>query len=135
MAFGAEVSPIPSLRIDAGYNHYFDLDTKQWNTDLLKDTDELTFGVEYDVTKMVEVSAGIQHTFYNQKEENYSDMNFNLSCTSVGFGVGVKVSDHVTVNASYFHSFYQDHTKPQTTGYSTYSRTNSVFGLGVDFTF
>lgn len=135
LAFGVEVNPLPFLRIDAGYNHYFDLDTKQWNTDLLKDTDELTFGVEYDVTKMVEISAGIQHTFYTQKEDNYSDMNFNLSCTSVGMGVGVKVSDHVTLNASYFHSFYKDHTKPQTTGFSTYSRTNSVFGLGVDFTF
>ena len=135
LAFGAEVTPLPYLRIDAGYNHYFDLDTKQWNTSLLKDTDEITFGVEFDITKKWEVSAGLQHTFYTQKEDNYSDMNFNLSCTSVGMGVGVKVSDHVTLNASYFHSFYKDHTKPQTTGFSTYSRTNSVFGLGVDFTF
>ena len=135
LAVGAQVSPIPSLRIDAGYNHYFDLDTKQWNSDLLKDTDEITFGVEYDVSKRVEVSAGLQHTFYNQKEANFSDMNFNLSCTSIGMGVGVKVTDNLTLNASYFVSNYKDHTKPQTTGYSTYKRTNSVFGLGVDFCF
>lgn len=51
LAFGAEISPLPFLRIDAGYNHYFDLDTKQWTTDLLKDTDELTFGVEYDLQR------------------------------------------------------------------------------------
>ncbi|MBR4802791.1 MAG: hypothetical protein IK041_08280 [Bacteroidales bacterium] len=135
LAFGAEVSPLPYLRIDAGYNHYFDLDTKQWNTDLLKDTDELTFGVEFDVTKRIEVSAGIQQTMYHQKEDNYSDMNFNLDCTSYGFGVGVKVSDNVTLNASYFTSRYKDHTKKQTTGYSIYSRTNTVFGIGVDFSF
>ena len=135
LAFGAEVSPLPYLRIDAGYNHYFDLDTKQWNTSLLKDTDEITFGVEFDVTKKFEVSAGLQHTFYNQKEDNYSDMNFNLSCTSFGFGVGYKVNENITLNASYFTSNYKDHTKPQTIGYSKYSRTNNVFGIGVDFTF
>lgn len=135
IAVGAEVSPIPSLRIDAGYNHYFDLDTKQWNTSLLKDTDELTFGVEYDITDRFEVSAGLQHTFYKQKEDNYSDMNFNLNCTSFGFGIGYKVTENVTLNASYFTSNYQDHTKPQTVGYSTYSRTNNVFGIGVDISF
>lgn len=135
LAFGAEVSPLPYLRIDAGYNHYFDLDTKQWNKDLLKDTDEITFGVEFDVSKRVEVSAGLQHTFYDQKEANFSDMNFNMSCTSVGMGVGVKVTDNLTLNASYFVSNYKDHTKPQTVGYSTYKRTNNVFGVGVDITF
>lgn len=135
LAFGAEISPVSSLRIDAGYNHYFDLDTKQWNKELLKDTDELTFGVEYDITKRWEVSVGIQHTFYHQKEDNYSDMNFNLNCTSLGFGVGYKVSDNVTLNASYFTSKYKDHTKAQTVGYSTYSRTNNVFGIGIDLTF
>ena len=135
LAFGVEVSPLPYLRIDAGYNHYFDLDTKQWNTDLLKDTDEITFGVEFDVTKKFEVSAGLQHTFYSQKEANYSDMNFNLDCTSLGLGIGYKVTENLTLNASYFTSFYQDHTKPQTVGYSTYSRTNNVFGVGVDITF
>ena len=81
------------------------------------------------------MSVGLQHTFYHQKEDNYSDMNFNLNCTSVGFGVGYKVSDMVTLNASYFTSNYQDHTKTQTVGYSKYSRTNNVFGLGIDICF
>ena len=90
---------------------------------------------KFDVTKKFEVSAGLQHTFYNQKEDNYSDMNFNLSCTSFGFGVGYKVNENITLNASYFTSNYKDHTKPQTIGYSKHSRTNNVFGIGVDFTF
>ncbi len=134
-AFGAMVRPVEKLRLNVGYNHYFDLDTKQWNKSLLKDTDEITFGVEYDITDRWEVSAGIQQTFYNQKEANYSDLSFNLNCFSYGFGVGFAITENLKLNAAYFASNYKDHTKTTTVGYTKYSRTNKVFGVGVDFTF
>jgi len=135
LSLGAQVTPFKKLRVSAGYNHYFDLDTKQWNSELLSDTDEITFGVEYDITDRLMVSAGLQNTFYNQKEANFSDISFVMDCLSVGFGIEVAVSEKVKLNAAYFTSNYRDHTKEMTVGYVRYTRTNNVFGLGVDISF
>ena len=132
---GAQVSPISKLRISAGYNHYFDLDTKQWNTDLLKDTDEITFGVEYDVTDRLTLSTGIQNTMYNQKEANYSDLSFIMDCFSIGAGAKIALTDNINLDVAYFRSSYKSHTKQQTIGYTQYKRTNFVLGLGIDVSF
>lgn len=136
LAVGVQVSPIEALRLNVGYHRYFDVDTKQWNDDLLDDTNELTFGVEYDLTDRVEVSAGYQKTMYDQSEANYSDLAFNLNSYSFGFGVGVKVSDKVKLNAAYFQTNYHDHTHTVENVSSTlYHRENRVFGVGVDVSF
>ena len=62
LTLGAQYSPIESLRINAGYHHYFDVDTKQWTKSEIGDSNEYLFGVEYDINKMFEVSAGGQLT-------------------------------------------------------------------------
>lgn len=136
IAVGAQVSPIESLRLNVGYHHFFDVDTKQWNSDLLHDTDEITLGAEYDITDRVEVSAGYQKTMYNQSEANYSDLSFNLDSYSFGLGVGVRVSDRVKLNAAYFQTNYKDHTRVvEGVSRTTYHRENRVAGIGIDFSF
>lgn len=135
LSVGAQVSPIEPLRLDVGYNHYFDLDTKQWDYSLVHDTDEITAGAEYDITDRVEVSAGWQKTIYSQKAANYSDLSFVLNSYSFGLGVGVKVSERVTLNAAYFQTNYHDHTVTTAAGATTYHRENRVVGVGVDLSF
>ena len=135
LAVGVQVTPIEKLRLNAGYHMYFDRDTRQWSKDLVKDTNELTFGAAYDLTDRIEVSAGYQKTMYDQSEANYSDLSFNLNSYSFGFGVGVKVTDKVKLNAAYFQTNYKDYTKTAAVNNITFHRENRVFGVGVDVNF
>lgn len=135
LAVGIQVTPIEKLRLNAAYHLFFDRDTRQWNKNLLKNTNEITLGAAYDLTNRVEVSAGYQKTMYDQSEANYSDLLFNLNNYALGFGVGVKVTDKVKLNAAYFYNQYKDHTQTTAVSNITFHRENSVFGLGVDVNF
>lgn len=140
LAVGVQVTPIEDLRIMAGYHRYFDEDTRQWSKSILDDTNEFTFGLEYDLTNRIELSGGLQRTLYYQEEENYSDLSFNLNSYSFGLGFGYKLTDKVKLNAAYFETIYKDHTKTvsMTSGIqnvTTFHRENRVFGIGIDVNF
>ena len=134
LTVGAQYSILPSLRINAGWHHYFDVDTKQYTKDMLGDSNEYLFGAEYDICKKLEVSAGMQRTEYDLKDAGMNDISFNVSSYSVGFGFGYQVSDKVKVNAAYFQTFYDDYNKAKDDKDVTnsFTRTNRVIGLGVD---
>lgn len=135
-AIGAQFMPTEALRLNVGYHHYFDMDTKQWTKDMVGNTNEIVFGAEYDISEMFEISAGLQRTIYDQTDLNISDMSFNMTSFCYGFGVGVRVSPSIKLNAAYFQTFYDDYTKTvPNQSVTTYSRTNRVIGLGIDISF
>lgn len=142
-AIGAQFMPTEALRLNVGYHHYFDMDTKQWTKDMVGNTNEIVFGAEYDISEMFEISAGLQRTIYDQTDLNISDMSFNMTSFCYGFGIGVRVSPSIKLNAAYFQTFYDDYNKTEyldpanTMVKSTtkYSRTNRVIGLGIDISF
>ncbi len=138
LTVGAQYELLPSLRVSAGWHHYFDVDTKQFTKDMLGDSNEYLFGAEYDICKSVQVSAGAQRTAYALKDAGMNDISFNVSSWSYGLGIGVKVSDKVKVNAAWFQTLYDDYdmtsgTAPAVTT-NSFTRTNRVIGLGVDLT-
>lgn len=138
LTVGAQYEILPSLRVSAGWHHYFDVDTKQYTKDMLGDSNEYLFGAEYDINSRIQVSAGGQRTAYALKDAGMSDISFNVSSWSFGLGVGVKVSDKVKVNAAYFQTLYDDYdmtegTAPAVTT-NSFTRTNRVLGIGVDLT-
>lgn len=138
LTVGAQYSLLPSLRISAGWHHYFDVDTKQYTKDMLSDTNEYLVGAEYDINKCWQVSAGAQKTQYGFKDAGMNDISFNVNSYSIGFGVGVQVSEKVKINAAYFQTIYSDYDKKeagsQGTVTNSFTRTNRVIGLGVDLT-
>ena len=135
-AIGAQFMPTEALRLNVGYHHYFDMDTKQWTKDMVGNTNEIVFGAEYDISEMFEISAGLQRTIYDQTDDNISDMSFNMTSFCYGFGIGVRVSPAIKLNAAYFQTFYDDYTKTvPNQSVTTYSRTNRVIGLGIDISF
>lgn len=135
-AIGAQFMPTEALRLNVGYHHYFDMDTKQWTKDMVGNTNEIVFGAEYDISEMFEISAGLQRTIYDQTDLNISDMSFNMTSFCYGFGIGVRVSPSIKLNAAYFQTFYDDYTKTvPNQSVTTYSRTNRVIGLGIDISF
>lgn len=140
LTIGAQYEILPSLRVMAGYHHYFDVDTKQYTKDMLSDTNEYLFGAEYDINKTVQISAGVQKTDYGFKDAFMNDISFNVSSYSFGFGAGVNVTKNVKVNVAYFQTNYEDYnmTQEPTAGMkvaNSFTRTNRVLGIGADITF
>lgn len=133
---GAQFIPAAGLRVNVGYNHYFDMDTRQWTKSMVHNTNEICAGVEYDINDMFEVGAGFQKTMFDQTDLNISDMSFNMSSYSYGLGVGVKVSPKIKLNVAYFQTIYDDWNKSLgNNAYTEYSRTNFVIGAGIDINF
>ncbi len=132
LTVGAQYEVTPSLRVMAGWHHYFDVDTKQYTKDMLSDSNEYLLGAEYDICDIVQVSAGAQRTTYGMKDAGMNDISFNVNSWSFGLGVGVKVSEKVKLNAAYFQTLYDDYNKTEAVVTNSFTRTNRVLGLGVD---
>lgn len=120
LSLGAQWSVIPQLRLNLGYNHYFDKDGHLYQnhqSKLKHDTNEYMFGAEYDVSKVVELRAGAQITRYGFSDDYMEDVSFNVNSHSLGFGVGIHLSDKVKLNVSYFQ-----------TNYDSYKRSTDDYG-------
>ena len=165
LTLGAQFEILPSLRVMAGYHHFFDKQTKQEGNaqDLLdKNTNEYLFGVEYDITKRIQASIGMQSTNYGLTDAYMKDMSFTTSSTSLGLGLGIQLSKKAKLNLAYFHTFYQTYEKESqdynnvsavvgaakgqpmadalvesgaVKGRDSFTRKNKVFGIGLDISF
>ena len=165
LTVGVQYEILPSLRVNAGYHHFFDKQARQ-DADshkLLKNnSNEYLLGVEYDINDRWQVSAGAQSTNYGMTDAYIKDMSFNVSSASVGLGLGVKLTERVKLNLAYFQTFYSTYDR-ETDDYNnlsrtvavaagekqakellqagalkgsdSFTRTNKVFGIGVDFKF
>ena len=143
-AIGYEI--LPTLRATVEYHYFFDKQAGMAGgkeKTLTGGTNEYLVGAEWDVTKIVTVSAGYQKTDYGLSDDFQSDVSFSCDSYAIGFGSAVKLSPKFTLNVAYFWSKYSDYTKKKDTGYNgmplpgtdVYSRTNKVFGIGVNFRF
>ncbi len=123
LTLGAQWSVIPSLRISAGWHHYFDKDAHQFENhqkDLGGDTNEYLLGAEYDINKMFQVSAGAQITDYKFTDNYMEDISFNVSSWSFGFGLGIQATKKIKVNVAYFQTNYGKYNR-QTNDYGNLS--------------
>lgn len=125
LTVGAQWNALPSLRISGGYHHYFDKDAHQYDNHqklLEGNTEEYLLGAEYDINKVVQVSAGAQITDYDFTDEYMQDVSFNVSSWSLGFGVGINLTKKLKLNVAYFQTFYGDYNRT-TNDYGNLSAT------------
>jgi long-subunit fatty acid transport protein len=116
LTLGAQWSIIPTVRVSAGWHHFFDKDARMHqdvNRHLDGDTNEYLFGAEWDVSKRFTVSAGGQRTVYGLSDEFMDDISFSVSSTSFGLGCSVKLSQSVKINLAYFWTNYQTYDRSQ----------------------
>ena len=142
-ALGYEILPV--LRATIEYHQFFDEDAGMANDKqkhLTGNTHEYLAGIEWDVHRIVTVSAGYQKTDYGLSDNYQSDISFSLDSYSIGLGAALKLTPKLTMNVAYFWTTYDDYTKVSENynglpiaGTDVYSRTNKVFGLGVDYRF
>lgn len=155
LTIGAEYEILPTLRASAGYHHYFDKSAKMAEVtaengikvgkqNFIKGgTNEYLAGVEWDVCKWAQLSAGTQFTRYNVGNEYQQDISFAVSSYSIGFGAGIKISPKLTFNIAYMLTNYENFEKASNFKLGaasipmkeTFTRTSKVFGVGVDYSF
>lgn len=149
LALGAQWEMTPGVRLNLGYHHFFDTDAHWYeHSEKLLDggTNEYLAGAEWDATKQLQVSGGVQFTRYGLTDQYMNDMSFVVNSWTFGLGVGYQVSNKVKLNAAYFQTNYEDYnmnTPEQTmsslgltipAGKNSFTRTNRVVGLGVELT-
>lgn len=140
LAVGAQWSVVPSVRINAGYHHFYDKQSVKYGDKqklLAHGTNEYLGGVEWDVADKLTVSGGFQITNYGMTDDYMSDLSFVVDSWSFGVGAKYKFNDKVAVNAAYFQTNYGDYdTKTTSTGMkNSFTRTNNVVGVGVEMNF
>lgn len=147
LTVGASYEILPVLRVSAGYHQFFDKDAKMAN-DKQKYIDhgsnEYLGGVEWDITRIIQVSGGFQRTVSGVTDNYQSDMSYSLSSWSFGVGAGVNITQKLKLNLAYFWTVYDDYTKnvanyanttPAVPGTDVFTRTSKVFGIGLDYSF
>lgn len=123
LTVGAQWSVLPTLRLNAGWHHYFDKNAHLYNNKqklLGGDTNEYLFGAEYDINKRFTVSGGTQVTRYQMTDEYMEDISFNVNSYSFGLGVGIHLNKKMTLNLAYFQTNYT-HYKRNTNNYNNLS--------------
>lgn len=165
LTIGAQYDILPSLRIMGGFHYYFDKQaTQEGNTQnyLKSGSRELLAGIEYDITKNIQISAGWQNTHFGTTDKYIRDVSFNVNSNSFGIGMGFQVAKQIKINVAYFHSVYGDYNRytddyngisntlatalndeqvesyiesGAISGSDIFTRKNKVFGIGFDFSF
>lgn len=141
LTLGAQWSVCPTVRINAGYHHFFDTDAHMYQHAEKKldgGTNEYLGGVEWDITKRLQVSGGLQFTRYQLTDDYMNDMSFVVNSYSFGFGLGYQINDMIKVNAAYFQTNYTDYEKVMSAEpliCDSFTRTSRVLGIGVDLKF
>lgn len=140
LALGAEYRLNDKVRFDGSFKTYFDKGARKYGQkeDLIDhNTFDICLGAEYDVHKLVTISASWQNTRFGLSDEYMNDLSFNLPSHSIGLGVRLHPSKLFNIDLGYMYSIYQDHTVNTTTaaGIKTdvYSRKNNVVGIGFNF--
>lgn len=142
----------PYLRATLEYHRFMDKGAEMaGGKEKLLDhgTNEYLAGLEWDVCKLLTLSAGYQLTDMGLSDNFQSDVAFSCSSYCVGFGGALNLGKGVKLNLAYMFTNYKNynmefvnkHAIPQVgevtsvMGSKIYKRTNQVFGLGVDYTF
>ena len=162
LTVGVSYEILPVLRASVGYHHFFDSAAGMSNGREKytgNGTNEYLAGMEWDVCKWAQISAGMQRTKYGIEDGYQTDMSFSVSSYSFGFGAGFNLAKNLKLNIAYFWTNYENYTKnmdaynnmpeklqamglsaevaqaAKIPGTDVFSRTNKVFGIGLDYKF
>lgn len=141
-SIGAQYSPIGSLRLNAGYHFYDDRHATQYGDKqnlVNSGTFEVLAGVEYDICKLVTISASWQTTNYDLSDEHMNDLSFTTSSNSIGGGVRIHATQRTSIDLGYMQTLYKGRDVATQTAAGVkndhYYRTNRVIGVGVNIAF
>jgi len=143
-SLGAEYGLMPNLRASLSFNYFFD-EGVNWDfpgtRDLIAHNAwDLGFGLEYDVTSMFRLSAGVLHTEMGINTDYQTDLRHELSSNTVGLGGRVTLSDRLSIDIAALNVWYADADKqiaypPLGSFTESYKRTSVSIAVGVNVGF
>ncbi len=146
LSVGVGFKPINKLTISAGYHLYFDKSAnygKKINNVFVDNSEvidnnfwEAAFGLEYELSDKLLVSAGFLRTQTGVNDFYHSDLSHSLSTNSIGLGGRYMVSESIGVNLGFMNTFYEGYIKSFGNLYNEeYNRKAMVVAIGLDFKF
>ncbi len=146
ISVGIGFRPIKKLSLSAGYHFYLDKTAnygKKLNDVFVENSEvidnnfwEAAFGLEFELTDKILLSAGYLRTQTGVNDNYHSDLSHSLNTNSIGLGGRYMVTENIGVNLGFMNTMYQSYTKLFGTTYEeTYNRAATVVALGVDLKF
>ena len=141
LSLGASWKATSWLQAMVSANYYFDknatveslLGGANNNKNLAHDTYEVAAGLEFNVTKNLLLSAGVQYTDFGITNEYTSDLSFVNDSFMTGFGGKYSINEHWDINAGFCFAVYKK--DKNTLKAATYERDTYNATIGVDFKF
>lgn len=147
LSVGVAYKPIAKLNLSAGYHLYLDKGANYGKklgspsafveNDVVIDKNfwEASFGVEYEISSKILVSAGYLRAQTGVNAGFQSDLSHSLSTNSIGFGGRFMIMENLGVNLGFMTTMYESYTKIFTGYEETYKRKTSTFAIGFDYSF
>lgn len=158
---GVSYKVLPKLNVAAGFGYYWDRQAKMhsWNPEaanpnnplslgdyvrreefIKKGSCEYSFGLEYNVSEKILVSAGYQYGKVGVMPQYQSDINHTINNHTFGFGGQYKLNEKIKLNAGMLFTKYvpfdvEVMSPLNTTFTQTYDRRNCGFSVGIDISF
>ena len=141
LSLGASWKATSWLQAMVSANYYFDknatveslLGGANNNKNLAHDTYEVAAGLEFNVTKNLLLSAGVQYTDFGITNEYTSDLSFVNDSFMTGFGGKYSINEHWDINAGFCFAVYKKDKNILKA--ATYERDTYNATIGVDFKF
>ncbi len=145
LSVGFGVRPFEKLNVSGGFHYYFDksanygkkLGSRFVGNDVLMNRNfwEAAFGVEYEITDKILVSAGYLRTQTGVNGDYQSDLSHSLSTNSIGLGGRYMIFENLGVNLGFMKTMYESTTKIFTGYQATFNRDATVIAIGFDYSF
>ena len=144
IAGGADYKVTPKLKASGSFTVFLDKNVN-WGRNAYdqdrtidKNLVELGFGLEYQLTKKVAVSAGYMNSNTGVSEQFQSDLSFSNDSYTIGSGFQWKLNQRIVLDAGMMLSTYKNDTKTFTdpsfgTYAETYKKETLTFAFGIGY--
>ncbi|PKL35721.1 MAG: hypothetical protein CVV44_19520 [Spirochaetae bacterium HGW-Spirochaetae-1] len=94
---------------------------------------DVSFGIEYKPFNWLKFGTGYQYTNTTGNKNTYNDLEFSLSCHTVGVGVAYKPLQDLTLNAGFSATIFAK--QKEVTGQEAFQKKILAVGLGAEYVF
>ncbi len=135
---GIDYKLLNNFKVSGSFTNYFDKGAN-WSgkeNDVDKNYYELAFGMEYQLSDITTISAGVMHSETGVGRGFQTDISYSLSSNTVGFGMQFLINKQTDLDLGGLYTAYQDGYKEITySGIGTYKeiydKSTLVFSIGL----
>ncbi len=142
LSAGLRYAFTPAFRSYLSFSYYFDRSANWEGAETLvnKNSYELGAGLEYDLSRLVTLSAGYLRTQFDLAPEYQDDINHELTSDTVGGGLKLNLTNRLSLELGAIYVFYkkyekQDSVYPFPAYPVTFNRSTWDAAVGINYRF